>query len=109
MFKVKIFQGSHVFTKIFYFEFFNNEIFSFKKFPNYGILSNKFDIKVCTLSLTTTVVYLYKKQDTYTLSVCLALSKVLQEKVLPLRVRLLSNLAENPHVKINMYLTFSKL
>ena len=36
MFKVKIFRGSHASTKIFYLEFFINEIFSVEKFPNYG-------------------------------------------------------------------------
>ena len=36
-FKVKIFRGSRVSTKIFYLEFFINEIFSVKKIPNYGI------------------------------------------------------------------------
>ena len=36
MFKAKIFRGSHVSTKIFYLEFFINEIFSVQKFPNYG-------------------------------------------------------------------------
>ena len=40
MFRVKIFQGSHASTKIFYLEFFINEIFSVEKFPNY-------DIKFC--------------------------------------------------------------
>ena len=33
----KIFQGNLVSTKIFYLEFFINEIFSVKKFPNYGM------------------------------------------------------------------------
>ena len=36
MFKVKIFWGSYVSTKIFYLEIFINETFSVKKFPNYG-------------------------------------------------------------------------
>ena len=40
MFKVKIFRGSHASTKIFYLEFFINEIFSVKKFPNYSTLNN---------------------------------------------------------------------
>ena len=35
MFKVKIFRGSHVSKKIFYLEFFINEIFSVEKFLNY--------------------------------------------------------------------------
>ena len=37
MLKVKIFRGSHASAKIFYLEFFINEIFSVEKFPNYGI------------------------------------------------------------------------
>ena len=38
MLKVKIFWGSHAYAsmKIFYLEFFINEIFSVEKFPNYG-------------------------------------------------------------------------
>ena len=39
MFKVKIFRGNHPSTKIFYLDFFINEIFSVEKFPNYGILT----------------------------------------------------------------------
>ena len=35
MFKVKLFRGSYVSTKIFYLEIF---IFSVEKFPNYGML-----------------------------------------------------------------------
>ena len=37
MLKIKIFRGSYVSTKIFYLEFFINEIFSIKEFPNYSI------------------------------------------------------------------------
>ena len=55
MFKVKIFRGSHASTKIFYLEFFINEIFSVEKFPNYGVYIYIYDHGLEIIELTTKI------------------------------------------------------